>query len=68
MCLCGVSVGVYLPKVSAVFGGLSEAISFKEQFLQDLQVYVHIWTLTCGGDVHVQYVCGALGAEQLSHM
>ena len=61
------SVGVYPPKVSALFGGLSEAISFKEQFLQELQVCVHFWTLTCGGDVYVCMWTRALGTEHLSH-
>ena len=44
----GVFVGVYPPKVSALFGGLSEAISFKEEFLQELQVGVPgYWMTTC---------------------
>ena len=44
----GVSVGVYPPKVSALFGGLSEAISFKEEFLQELQVGVPgYWMTMC---------------------
>ena len=61
------SVGVYPPKVSALFGGLSEAISFKEQFLQELQVCVHFWTLTCGSNVYVRMcVCGP-GHSELSN-